>query len=112
MVLAGGLLVLDRLALGVPHPPGCDPLPEHCLSCISGCFNCMIDRTLFRFVNFLHVKMLGGDCVLSCCRSCCVDASWPITAMRSLPAGTVQNRLYVMINWTLALLFGRDVSRW
>ena len=29
-----------------------------------------------------------------------------------LPAGTVQNRLYVMINWTLALLFGRDVSRW
>jgi NADH:ubiquinone reductase (non-electrogenic) len=26
--------------------------------------------------------------------------------------GTVQNRLYVMINWTLALLFGRDVSRW
>jgi hypothetical protein len=29
-----------------------------------------------------------------------------------LPAGTVQNRLYVMINWTLALVFGRDVSRW
>ena len=29
-----------------------------------------------------------------------------------LLAGTVQNRLYVMINWTLALLFGRDVSRW
>jgi hypothetical protein len=27
-------------------------------------------------------------------------------------AGTVQNRLYVMINWTLALVFGRDVSRW
>ena len=27
-------------------------------------------------------------------------------------AGTIQNRIYVAINWTMTLLFGRDVSRW
>ncbi|KAK9906340.1 hypothetical protein WJX75_000240 [Coccomyxa subellipsoidea] len=26
--------------------------------------------------------------------------------------GTVRNRLYVMLDWTIALLFGRDVSAW
>ncbi len=26
--------------------------------------------------------------------------------------GNVRNRLYVMLDWTIALLFGRDVSAW
>jgi NADH:ubiquinone reductase (non-electrogenic) len=25
--------------------------------------------------------------------------------------GNTRNRLYVMMNWTMALLFGRDISR-
>ncbi len=35
-----------------------------------------------------------------------------LTAEERKCAGTFQNRLYVMINWTTSLLFGRDVSRW
>lgn len=26
--------------------------------------------------------------------------------------GKMRNRLYVMLNWTTAMLFGRDMSRW
>jgi NADH:ubiquinone reductase (non-electrogenic) len=26
--------------------------------------------------------------------------------------GTLKARLYVMTNWTLTLMFGRDISRW
>jgi NADH:ubiquinone reductase (non-electrogenic) len=26
--------------------------------------------------------------------------------------GTIKNRLYVVVNWTTTLLFGRDISRW
>lgn len=26
--------------------------------------------------------------------------------------GKTRNRLYVMLNWTTAMLFGRDMSRW
>jgi len=26
--------------------------------------------------------------------------------------GNMRNRLYVMMNWTMSLIFGRDVSRW
>ena len=37
----------------------------------------------------------------------CLCASAYLTRL-----GKMRNRLYVMLNWTTAMLFGRDMSRW
>ena len=56
-------------------------------------------------------------CACWLCCDCPVQRTWSKVRMCGASAyltrlGNMRNRLYVMMNWTMSLIFGRDVSRW